>query len=52
MNPIEKVAQLAGVLDVHPATFLFASFLSQEDSNNRNDLIRRIETELMQPGRL
>ncbi|CAN7731755.1 helix-turn-helix transcriptional regulator [Pseudomonas umsongensis] len=49
---IEKVVQLAGVLNVHPATLLFATFLSQQESRNRTDLIHRIETELAQLGEL
>ncbi|MRK21897.1 helix-turn-helix domain-containing protein [Pseudomonas sp. JG-B] len=43
---IEKLEQLAGVLDVHPATMLVAAYLQKDSGVGRRDLIRRIEAEL------
>lgn len=43
---IEKVEQLASVLDVHPATILAAAYLIKEGGVARHDLVLRIETEL------
>lgn len=43
---IEKLEQLAGVLDVHPATMLIAAYLRKDSGAGRHELIRRIEAEL------
>ncbi len=47
---IEKVAQLAGVLNVHPVTLLLATFIHQEERIDTPDLIQRIQDELMELG--
>lgn len=43
---IEKVEQLASVLDLHPATILAAAYLIKENGVARRDLVLRIEAEL------
>lgn len=43
---IEKVAQLAGVLGVHPATLMLATFIKQNDLTDTPSLNRRILEEL------
>ncbi|BGE66908.1 TPA: helix-turn-helix transcriptional regulator [Pseudomonas aeruginosa] len=43
---IEKLEQLAGVLDVHPATILVAAYLQKESGAGRRELLRRIDAEL------
>ncbi|MFK3799400.1 helix-turn-helix domain-containing protein [Pseudomonas sp. NPDC088444] len=47
---IDKVTQLAGVLNVHPATLLVATFLAQEGASSRTALLQRIDAELEQLG--
>lgn len=47
---IEKVTQLAGVLDVHPATLVVATFLAKDGAIARKVLLQQIETELEQLG--
>ncbi|MFJ6089084.1 helix-turn-helix domain-containing protein [Pseudomonas chlororaphis] len=43
---IEKIAQLAGVLDVHPATLLLATFIAQEKPGDPGALVQRVKKEL------
>ncbi|WJM95275.1 helix-turn-helix transcriptional regulator [Pseudomonas defluvii] len=47
---IEKVAQLAGVLDVHPATLLLAAFIAQDKLGDPAELVERVSTELVSLG--
>ncbi|MCT8166765.1 MULTISPECIES: helix-turn-helix domain-containing protein [unclassified Pseudomonas] len=47
---IEKVAQLAGVLDVHPATLMLATFIKQNELTDSPSLNQRIQEELNQLG--
>ncbi|MBP2839366.1 MULTISPECIES: helix-turn-helix domain-containing protein [Pseudomonas] len=47
---IDKVSQLAEVLNVHPATLIMATFLNQERVVTRKDLLQRICMELDELG--
>lgn len=43
---IEKLEQLASVLDVHPATILISAYLTKDCEESYQELIKRIGTEL------
>lgn len=47
---IDKVAQLADVLSVHPATLITAVFLAQERAAARTELLQQIDMELGELG--
>ncbi|WP_043311221.1 helix-turn-helix domain-containing protein [Pseudomonas sp. ML96] len=43
---IEKLEQLAGVLNVHPATILISAYLIKDSEESYQELINRIGAEL------
>jgi transcriptional regulator with XRE-family HTH domain len=43
---IEKLEQLAGVLNVHPATILISAYLTKDGEESYQELIKRIGAEL------
>ncbi|WP_152223627.1 helix-turn-helix domain-containing protein [Pseudomonas sp. SCB32] len=43
---IEKLEQLAGVLEVHPVTLLMAAYLQKERKRNGRALLNRLQGEL------
>ena len=47
---IDKVTQLAGVLNVHPATLVIATFLAEDGALGSKELLQQIDTELEQLG--
>ncbi|RPM29674.1 helix-turn-helix domain-containing protein [Pseudomonas aeruginosa] len=47
---IEKLEQLAGVLDVHPATLLIAAYLQKEPQEDGRAVIARLKNELQALG--
>ncbi|EGH94860.1 helix-turn-helix domain-containing protein [Pseudomonas syringae] len=47
---IDKVAQLAEVLRVHPATLITAALLAQERVVDRTELLQKIDMELEELG--
>ncbi len=49
---IDKITQLAEVLNVHPATLITAAFLAQERVVARKELLQQIDTELEELGML
>lgn len=43
---IEKLEQLASVLDVHPATILISAYLTKGNEESHHELIKQISAEL------
>ncbi len=45
---LDKIEQMAAVLDVHPATIIIAGYIRAEEQARTEELIERIRCELKQ----